>query len=169
MSGENHGTRASLVRRPSRGPVFLERSPRRREKKNGGKKGKAGDPRAIALLRCSRWPSRFRAARGRRPWQLLTFIRTPCRSLHVVSFGHRAARCIPMQITLAPGTRRNRRNFMLLRNATCHPVGPRPPLVQALWRPPPRPPALLHGVAADKTPSLPRAGHGGCAPIYYSS
>lgn len=63
--------------------------------------------------------SHFRTARG--PWQLLTFIRTPCRSFHVVSFGHRAARCIPMQITLAPGTRRNRRNFMLLRNATCPP------------------------------------------------
>lgn len=29
------------------------------------------------------------------------------------------ARCIPMQIILAPGTRRNRRNFMLLRNSTC--------------------------------------------------
>lgn len=61
---------------------------------------------------------------GTRSWQLLTFIRTPCRSFHVVSFGHRAARCIPMQITLAPGTRRNRRNFMLLRNATCPPPGP---------------------------------------------
>ena len=65
---------------------------------------------------------------GTRPsWQLLTFVRTPCRSLRVVSFGHRAARCIPMQITLAPGTRvrRNRRNFMLLRNADL--ALPRPP------------------------------------------
>lgn len=29
------------------------------------------------------------------------------------------ARCIPMQISLALGTRHNRRNFMLLRNSTC--------------------------------------------------
>ena len=31
------------------------------------------------------------------------------------------ARCIPMQISLALGTRHNRRNFMLLRNSTCSP------------------------------------------------
>lgn len=34
-----------------------------------------------------------------------------------------------MQITLAPGTRRNRRNFMLLRNATCPPSPSSPPLL----------------------------------------
>lgn len=47
------------------------------------------------------------------------YTRTPCRLSHRRKIRRPPARCIPMQIILAPGTRRNRRNFMLLRNSTC--------------------------------------------------
>jgi len=48
-----------------------------------------------------------------------SYTRTPCRLSHRREIRRPPARCIPMQIILAPRTRRNRRNFMLLRNSTC--------------------------------------------------
>lgn len=89
-----------------------------RESDERGTKGSE----APGSLRANFGPAHFRGGMPRSPSLLFSrssYTRTPCRLSHRREIRRPPARCIPMQIILAPGTRRNRRNFMLLRNSTC--------------------------------------------------
>lgn len=132
-------SRGRRAPRASTSSSFMREGERRREEEEEEEEETCGRGRfrAPARFRGTRAPSLFSRSSGH-PVHGPTTWRGD-------SATARAARCIPMQITLALGTRCNRRNFMLLRNPTCPPYILLPSVTRHPVPPLPAPPVAGQG------------------------